>query len=207
VRRALWLVLFPIVTHASEAELWTGAGVEVDIAERVEVQATQHLRLGMSPFGTGEALTDLGLGFQPSEYLKLGAAYRFGVVDIGDKAELRHRLAFDATLPFKADALRISLRERYQVRIGTAYNTARHTLRTRLKLKLKTESPVHPYASLEPHVELGGSGAQLTKWRTTAGTAIELDRTTLDLFYRLDAPTPAANESVTHIVGVHVSWK
>ncbi|TNE88533.1 MAG: DUF2490 domain-containing protein [Deltaproteobacteria bacterium] len=194
----IFLLSAPV--QAAEGEVWTAAEVEVEASKAVSLEVAQHLRMGMTPLDSAEALTDLGASFEVFEHLELGAAYRLGFVDLGDKPETRHRLAFDATVPLKVEGLKLSLRERYQLRVGTDHNSERHVFRTRLAAKLKSEAlPVQPFVSTEPFVELG---LGLTKWRNSAGVDVPIGEHKLSLFYRMDLAMPATEDPTVHIAGL-----
>ncbi|MCO4748421.1 MAG: DUF2490 domain-containing protein, partial [Proteobacteria bacterium] len=131
--RALFLLLVPMFAFAGppDVEIWTSGALEYEATDSLSFELREHLRVNPTPL-TAEVLTDVGVEFRAAEFLRLAAAYRIGMVDIGDAAELRHRMAFDVVAPVKLDALRVSLRQRYQARIGTAHNSPKHVLRTRL---------------------------------------------------------------------------
>ena len=198
------LLLLGSPSLAADGEVWTSVEIKHAVSELWSVEAAQNLRLSATPFGTAEVLTDLGVAFEAHEYLELAATYRVGFVDLGDDPESRHRFAFDAKVPLRVGPVKLSLRERYQVRVGTDHNSERHILRTRLAATLKREG-VEPYIATEPFVELESGTAMLQKWRSTVGVDIPVDDHEVSVFYRVDVALQD-EASTVHIGGLSLQW-
>lgn len=191
----------------SDGALWTEVEATVEATDAVDISLGEQLRLGSREGDGTEALTDLSVGFQLAKWLDLGTGYRLGLGGFDEGLSVEHRLNVDVAGSAKLQPLKLSLRERYQVRVPTAETKLKQVWRSKLAAKLKTDLPVVPHISVEPWVALGDrEGAVFEKCRFEAGVEIPMGKLELDLAYRLDEPVADENDPRLHVAVVSVGW-
>lgn len=97
----------------------------------------------------------VGGDYRAYSFLKLGVAYETHLRDLGDSGwKFRHRYHLSATVSFRYQWLKVSLRERFQQTFDSG--DAETRLRSRLKLSYApTKGIVSPYFSVELYQKSG----------------------------------------------------
>ena len=134
------------VAHAqatTDSQVWIFGEGQAELTKKLRLDVEQQLRLDDSARGFGETFTDIGLRYRLFKPLRIGAFYRFVVLD----AEMRHRVGGDAEAQVGVGRVGISYRIRLQYTTRDA--GGRTALRNRLKLDVGLPHGFTPFAAGE----------------------------------------------------------
>jgi hypothetical protein len=197
---------------ASDAQLWTSAGVRVRPTKRVKLMFEQQLRLDQNLSRVDKINTDVGVSYKATKWLAVGGGYRFSMrtgetnalgptqrVHVQGQASgelgpvgLSYRLRFQDSFAWKKGALNL-----------------KHTLRNRVGLKVDTNTMVTPGFSTELFTRLAERQEELLKkLRMTLGVAFKPDKKhVVDVFYRIHLPLADPENPLEHIVGLGYQYR
>lgn len=191
---------------ADDVELWGTAGVSADLPDGWETGLTQHIRLAAGPLRLWEFYTDLEGSHRPVKWLVVELGLRGGGRQVEPGViEPRLRGTADLRLRGKVKWFRISLRERYQLRLPVGGRDPRHTVRTKLQVGIDVSSDVRLFVLAEPYLRLFEAPVLIDQIRFDVGVRLDLPRRVdLEVFYRVEVPYDDIEDRPTHIFGVSV---
>lgn len=212
----IWLALAGagMAAPPNTAEVWASAGFEARVSDPVELELTQHVRLGSGPVRVTEVLTDAGGSVRLSDTWRVATAYRIGSKLKDDGRFFAHRAVLDWKGKWKLGRVKLDWRERYQLRLPAPDYDARHTLRSRLRASFDIDQPVTPRVAVEPFVSFGdgngtGDGLGLPKVRFDVFFRVRLKkkRADLDVGYRLEEPIRDRAEPRLHVLSIGLNTR
>ncbi len=212
-----WLLVTVIVALPAPAfaadettnfvESWMEAGVGYTLPLDLSVELCAQLKLDESISRVKSVLPQVGLGYRPTEWLKISLGYRFiyerdkyGDFDYG------HRVFLDGQTSLKVAMARLKYRLRFQdewewSRDGELKN--RPTLRNMVGASFKATKWLRPAVSVEHFLAMEKLDSEPTrKWRVTAGPQFDIGQTEVELFYRLEIEHDNNLTNLAHIIGL-----
>lgn len=135
----LLLVLVSPASAVASVELRTAASLDVRLARPLLLSLKEELRADMRPGESHRWLQSVVVQIRPIKWLSIEPQYRLArsIGARGEEVELSHRLGLALRGRFKLGPVRLSLRERYQVRFRGAQNSPRQQLVSKVSAKLR----------------------------------------------------------------------
>lgn len=182
-----------------DEQSWLEGGVDAGLGSRVQLEASQQLRLGVDA-GFDETHTQLEINWRVIDQIQIGALYRLIILD----NEVRHRIAGQGELRGKAGKLTASYRLRLQETFRT--NDDRLVLRNRGKLAVQVVKRVEPFMAIELHHQLDPQ-AEFREFRFVAGVDWRLSKQ-LDLatYYMFQDESNVRMPERNHILGASLTY-
>ena len=212
--RALWFLLSGLLANSawaqaprpSQVEAWSSAELALNLPKGFGAAVAPLVRLksgpGSGPLELWELYLDAGASYAATDWLRLGVGLRGGARDFQEQAKPRMRGNLDARVRARLDRVRLSLRERYQLRVPIAGRDARHTLRSKAQVSVKLIDNVAAFAAFEPYIRLGEL-VKFERFRVEAGAQLAMKkRLSLEAFYRLEQPRGDPLDPRSHILAV-----
>lgn len=205
MRRSLLVLLVIAIPHLAHAQratderLWAEVGVDADLGRRVELGVDQQLRLGAEA-GFVETHTQLEVGVRLARFARVGALYRFSVLD----GEQRHRLAGRGDLRLERGKVTAS----YRLTVQETFRPAEQQLviRNRGKLAVDASKRLAPFASVELHHQLAPV-SEFRELRLVLGAEYRLTRRwDLAGYYLFQDEANVKVPERNHVLGVGVTF-
>lgn len=181
--------------QTTDAKLWVSGGADAGVGKRVRLEAEQELRVGADS-AFDQTHTQVGLGVRVKKWVRVGALYRFIVMD----GEERHRLAGEGEF-VSPGRLQLSARARLQATTRPG-NDTQLLVRVRGKAEYRATKRLQPFASIEVHHQVSPN-EELREVRLTAGVEWRLTKD-LDLagFYLYQHESNVGNPERNHVLGL-----
>ncbi|HEY5950507.1 MAG TPA: DUF2490 domain-containing protein [Kofleriaceae bacterium] len=197
-----FLVCVPLAARAqrvTDERIWLEGGVDAGVGPRLQLEATQQLRLGIDA-GFDETHTQLEANFRVVDFVRIGALYRLIILD----NEVRHRIAGQGELRGKVGKLTASYRLRLQETFRS--NDDRLVIRNRGKLAVRVSKRVEPFLAIELHHQLDPQ-AEFREFRFLVGVDWRLSKQ-LDLatYYMFQDESNVQMPERNHILGVGLTY-
>lgn len=205
----IWLFVlfgmsFPAWAQSDDFNTWTKFKVNHKIDSRFSVSGDLELRMKDDVSRLDRWGLTAGGSYRPYSFLNFGVGYEAHLLSLGDSDwKLRHRYHISATVSFRYQWLKVSLRERFQQTFDRG-DFETH-LRSCLKLSyVPAKGIVSPYFSVEIYQSLDDTsfwGADRMRYRP--GVEIALAKGwSLDAFYCYQY----ASSQGRHIAGIEVGY-
>lgn len=195
---------FSAWAQSDDFNTWTKFKVNHKIVSHFSVSGDLELRMKDDVSRLDRWGLTIGGSYCPSSFLNLGVGYETHLRNSSDSDwRLKHRYHISATVSFRYQWLKVSLRERFQQTWGRGDSEIR--LRSRLKLSYApTKRIVSPYFSVEFYQSLDDASFwRADRMRYRPGVEIVLDKYwSLDAFYCYQY----ASSQDRHIAGIEVGY-
>lgn len=161
IRKLLFMMLMSVPFVESFARdndfgIWYNVSTDLKIIRGIELDLEGSLRTFDNASKIEEGFLETGLNFKVTDYLSLGAAYRFGEnIEDDDKFHIRHKWFADARVKLPFRDLEFSGRVRFQQRYKTYFEDKndrepKEHIRLRIKALYDIPSfPINPYLTSE----------------------------------------------------------
>ncbi len=210
---AVWFIAsFVTSNHAHaytgrELQLWTQAGMRVEVMDKLQLGLDQHARL-YEPTQVARWYTDLEVAYDLPRHFEVGVGYRFMVRADKDDSCCRHRFNGDVKYTLDAaDLFRFGARLRGQ---GTLLENSamRYVIRGQLEMMLIQYKVVRPFIASEIFARVfGDETATFDTLRFDAGLSIRVMKDwKLEPMYRFQIPATQA-ERLAHIIGISTRYR
>lgn len=211
-RAAVLVCLVGIPTRAAaqtitDTQVWTGAGVDLDMSDRLRLTWEHSLRFHDDVSALDSAFHELAARFELHDAVRLKAGYRYYMVRGGVTA---HRLFGDVSARYRAGKAKWELEYRARLQTTTRPDPDEDLtyLRNRLQAGFAATDAVSPFASFEHFYRFRDQGTdEGRRYRISAGADWDVaKRVSLSLFYTFQREINVAQPEQDHILGVELSY-
>ncbi|NVO18079.1 MAG: DUF2490 domain-containing protein [Bacteroidetes bacterium] len=187
-RGSLFLILFLgfavlSIAQENDFQLWTDISVSKELSKKWDLSFEQNLRFGNNVTRLDKSYSNISVGFNPADFLKLALMYRFVIKDQEDYYGLGHTVAFDATLKHKFNRLKLSMRNRFLLKYSEVLakddgKIPDRYYRTKVEVTYNVKKfPVDPYFSIETFLNCPrGEHPYFDAMRTSVGAEYSLSK-------------------------------
>ena len=198
----------PSAAHADETQLWTEAGIEVELHRRLTMVLNQNVRFDNQVSRVGSIMPEADLRYSPAGWIRFAAGYRY-IYERDNAGDFRHRHRIHAEVRprLRLDVLdlwhRLRWQEQFRAQADDGTRT-RHVIRNQLGLQWTDWHLLEPYVSAETFHRLDepDAGVVLQKLRLVAGIERDFDDHGLGAFYGLEVMQHDPQDPQVHIIGV-----
>ncbi|MDP6932413.1 MAG: DUF2490 domain-containing protein [Myxococcota bacterium] len=214
-RNVPWVLLALTTTRPALAEddtqLWTTAGVRVELTDDLRTDLSQEIRLDQAISRTESVLTQLTTTWSIEKWLRLASGYRISrEKNNDDRFETKHRLHVQGSLRSDIGPLTLSYRLWFQDEME-ADEELEFTpkLRNRIKAEYDTTTSLSPGLMAESFTLLEQDERfTLEKLRLTGGMELQPDGPhSFEVFYRLQVPMEDPGDPLDHIIGLEYQYQ
>ncbi len=183
----------------SDAELWSGGKMQVNLKKRFRFEGEYQYRL-QENFGKKKlSFVEFGLMFKINRFLYFKPSYR--IVNMPEHNDNRNRISADLYLKLKRKDFPLKFQNRLRFQRQSEISTIQKsiTIRNRFGVRYELSKLVDPELSFE----LFYSQEQMDANRIKLGLIWNLPkRFTLNSFYALERQMSRNSNNSTHIIGV-----
>jgi len=191
-------------------QLWNDLKIKTDLGKRWDLSFEQNIRFAQNAGRFSKTYSNLSAGYSYKDFLKLEGSYRFVIRDKTERLRYGHTFVMDVTLRHRIERLRLSLRNRFQLRYMDMLSTETGWVpdkfyRARVEGVFKTRKfPVDPFASVEGFIFLPkGEKAALDAIRAALGAEYEINKKhTAGLYWMNEWGMGAASGEDLYILGI-----
>jgi hypothetical protein len=196
--------------RAADFELWSEVGASVEVLDGLRLGFDQELRLDHGANELDCVRSGAHAAWRAAKWLSLRLGYRYELephfTKGADYADAWHEGYADATLRFRADRARVSLRLRYEQKRGHPWTAdgervLTQAARQRLEVDWRLLRGLSLVGQGELFVALGEPDGPLDKWRAGGGLDLALGPHVLALLYLYEQPFAVGDEAA-HVIGL-----
>jgi hypothetical protein len=196
---AVVLLVLALPTAATAAvELRSAASLDLEIAPPLAFGFEEQLRVDLRPGETQEWLQGVVVAIKPLRWLHIEPQYRFSLrpgVTIADP-EVRHRLAVALRVRCRLGVVRLSLRERYQLRLTNRGDTPRQQLVSKVTAKFRHKAmPVIPAVWIEFFLRLPEDDDKVLADKLRVGLGLAIPTRVVEIEFGLQFEKSIKNPS------------
>jgi hypothetical protein len=206
--------------QVNDAQLWTGAGISVDITDDFVLSYEMQTRFYKNVTALDNYYNEIGAEYKLFKGFTTGIDYRYSKKNKEGYFETIHRFCLNAAYSYKLDdlGLRLKFRARYQVpfnRVGVVneniYPDTKNTLRFKLTVNYTPLNfkMLQPFTSFEIYKGIKPVNAynSIDSYRFTIGATLDLPkRHSIDLYYMLEKEYRAVQYN-NHIWGIQYNYE
>ncbi len=205
------LLLSGIPTLSYAQEVWTGVTLRVKPLKRVNVDLEQQFRFEDGFSSLYSRFTELGIGYDLTKRLEIGAAYRHTDRSTGERVDDdRRRISAEASYTFGSDetAFTLAYRLRYQSAQTRSEEGERDDyIRNRLALDYNLTKRVQPYVTTELFYKLNQVNMTRAFW-FTMGLKSSIGKSFgINTFYRVEKELNKKRPQNNHIIGLMLTYR
>ncbi|MCG8576217.1 MAG: DUF2490 domain-containing protein [Flavobacteriales bacterium] len=215
----LFLGSYLSFAQVSDANLWTGLGVNADLNDQFSLAYETQTRFFNNFSQLGNYYNELGVKYKPLKDVKIAVKYRYARKYRSTFWDSENRFNIDAAYRYKIKPAKISLtaRARYQVsfnRLGVIndviYPRIKHTGRLKFTAKYRNKDLklIRPFVSTELFTALNPKNpiSALDAYRFSAGVTFNLPKKLeLDLAYIFERENGSVLENA-HIYMIQLNY-
>jgi hypothetical protein len=207
----LLLALLSPCTAVASVELRSAASLDIRIARPLLVSLKEELRADMRPGEQHRWLQSVSLQVRPIKWLSIEPQYRLSryVATGSDESELSHRLSLALRGRVALGPVRLSLRERYQVRFRNSQDSPRQQLVSKVTAKIRHRRlPLEPAFWCEFFLRLPEDDDPVLAEKIRVGLGISMPAGLCDvgIELQLEKSIKNANEAATPILAMNFDF-
>ncbi len=203
----------------NDAGMWSTLNIEKKLKNNFSVFLTEELRLRENFSQINLFYTDIGVGYQHANILKVEVAYRSVQKHLNtDFYSMRHRLMLDITLKKKHNHFTLAYRQRFQAEVRNINSSNNGGVpdwysRSKAELKYDLHKKYTPYASCELRYQINDprnveSNNTWHRARYAVGFNYEVNkRNVLGLYYLIQREWNVSIPENQFIIGLEYSIK